>query len=81
MHRDPVTSTAVRSVGYDPATHTLEVEFAGGIYDYHGVPAALYRQLRAAGSKGRFVNYRIKDAFPFTGPRKKRRPKKTKPRQ
>jgi len=70
MHRDPVKSTALRSIGYDPATRTLEVEFATGIYDYHGVPAALYRQLRAAASKGRFVNRRIKDTFPFTGPRK-----------
>ena len=44
VRREPVTSTNIRSVGYDPETSTLEVEFVNAhVYEYrHGggrVPA------------------------------------------
>ena len=39
MNRTPVNSSNVSSVGYDPTSLTLEVEFHGGaVYQYFDVP-------------------------------------------
>ena len=67
MERYSVASSNLASVGYDPATETLEVEFLNGsIYQYFNVPQNLYDQLMRAGSKGRFLNTYIKNAYPFS---------------
>jgi len=64
MHRLSVESSAIESVGYDPRTRTLEVEFASGsVYRYLGVPPREYETLRAAGSLGAYVNGRIKPRY------------------
>lgn len=56
MVRLSVKSTNVKSVGYDPETKTLEVEFrTGGVYQYPNVPPAMYADLLASDSIGRFV--------------------------
>ena len=61
MNRDRVTSSNVASVGYDPATLTLEVEFKNGsIYQYFNVPRGLYKDLMAAASVGGFLDKHIK---------------------
>ena len=53
MIRTPVVSSHITSIGHDPATSTLEVEFTNGtVYQYQDVPAALHRQLLAARSPG-----------------------------
>ena len=66
MKRVRVVSSSVTSVGYDPATQTLEVEFAGGsIYRYFDVPEGVHARLIAADSKGTFLNVEIKPAFRF----------------
>lgn len=60
MRHTPVRSSTLRSVGYDHATGTLEIEFQrGGTYAYVGVPEFLYKGLMLAVSKGRFFNERI----------------------
>lgn len=67
MKRTPVSSSNIRSIGYDPATQTLEVEFLnGGIYHYHGVPPAEYQALMAAASHGTYLNAHIKGRYPYT---------------
>lgn len=67
MRREPVESTSVTSMGYDPRSATLEVEFAsGGVYRYFSVPPATYQRLCAAESIGRFVNGVIKPHHRFT---------------
>jgi len=38
MHRTPVTSTNIRSIGYDGQTATLEVEFVSGNIKQKGPP-------------------------------------------
>ena len=64
MARTPIASTTLLSVGYDPATLVLQLEFRSGeLYHYHAVPAHLHRQLMAAESKGRFFNFHIRDHF------------------
>lgn len=65
MHRQFVRSSNIRSVGYDPITRVLEVEFhSGGIYQYRGVPASVYQGLMSAASKGGFFADFIKDRYP-----------------
>ena len=65
MRRQPVSSSALRSVGYDPQAQTLEVEFVSGeVYRYVGVELIVYKALMRADSMGRFVNERIKPRYP-----------------
>lgn len=57
MERQPVISTSVLSVGYDPNEKVLEVCFkSGGIYQYAGVQPEMYADLLKAESIGRFVS-------------------------
>ncbi|TSD89213.1 KTSC domain-containing protein [Mycobacterium sp. KBS0706] len=66
MPRIPIESNAVSSVGYDPRAKALDIEYAGGaIYRYAPVPDRVVWQLLRAPSKDRFVNARIRDAYPF----------------
>jgi hypothetical protein len=66
MQRVPVRSTTLRSVGYDAATTTLEVEFRTGlIYAYENVPPALWQSFQATPSKGKFFNLLIRDRFRY----------------
>lgn len=59
--RIPVTSTTMTSVGYDPETRILAIEFTGGeIYQYLEVPEEMFRDLLAAESKGRYFNLEFK---------------------
>jgi len=64
MERTVVESSSVRSIGYDPATFELEIEFnSGRAYRYQQVPPAAYRLLLRAPSIGEFVNKQIKPRF------------------
>ena len=67
MRREPVTSSNLHSVGYDPTAKILEIEFnSGSIYQYFEVPEAVYRGLMAAPSHGEYFHAHIKDRFRFT---------------
>ncbi len=67
MLRDPVSSSNIASIGYDPASETLEIEFTNGsIYQYFNVNSGLYDQLMAAPSKGQFLNTYIRNAYPYS---------------
>jgi hypothetical protein len=66
MDRQSVQSSSIASLGYDEAAETLEVEFRNGrIYRYFEVPEHIFYQLMRASSKGRYVNFRIKDSYPY----------------
>lgn len=63
MKRAPVSSSCLRSVGYDQATRTLEVEFVDGrLYQYFAVPTSEYTQLLGAASHGSYYVQHIKEA-------------------
>lgn len=65
MDREPVTSSNLVSVGYEPASETLEVEFKkSGIYQYYNVPEFMHERLMSADSIGTFFNAEIKNAYP-----------------
>jgi hypothetical protein len=64
MKRQPVTSSLIQSVGYDPARNVLELEFASGaIYEYEDVSEETYKRLLSADSLGAYFNTEIKDAY------------------
>jgi hypothetical protein len=53
MERQPVSSSNVLSVGYDPDERTTEVEFKGGsVYRYHDVEPHEHEALVNADSIG-----------------------------
>ena len=57
-----VQSRALSALGYDGRTRRLFVNFQGEepTYVYLAVPAAAWRELREAGSRGAFVNTAVK---------------------
>jgi hypothetical protein len=64
MQRTAVESTTMRSVGYDSTQQMLEVEFTSGtVYQYLDVPAAVFDELMASASKGRYFNEEIRDDY------------------
>lgn len=66
MYRQPVSSSNLSAVGYDPASRVLEIEFHnGGVYQYSGVPQHVYDGLMSAGSKGQYFHAHIKDIYPY----------------
>jgi hypothetical protein len=66
MQRQFVSSSDLRSVGYDPQQQLLEIEFnSGGIYHYSGVPTSVYSALMSAGSKGQYFHRFIKDVYAY----------------
>ena len=55
MNRQFVTSSNIRSIGYE--NNTLEIEFNnGGIYQYHGVSQNRYFGLISASSCGKYFH-------------------------
>lgn len=67
MKRIAIISKVLKSVGYDEATGTLEVEFKnGGLYEYVDVPPEEYLALMSAPSKGTYFGERIRDRYSFT---------------
>lgn len=66
MNRQAIRSTNIRSVGYDPATMTLEIEFRNGrVYEYLAVPESVYLGLLTASSKGSYFNQYIKNTYRY----------------
>jgi len=66
MLRTPVTSSNLRSVGYDPQTQKLEIEFiSGGVYEYFTVPVNVYQGLMSAASHGRYFDQNIKNIYQY----------------
>jgi len=66
MIRQPVSSSNLRSVGYDTSTWTLEIEFRKGrVYQYYDVPEDIYNQLVTASSKGTFHHRYIKNRYRY----------------
>lgn len=64
MNRVPVKSTNIKTIGYDPATLTLEVEFSGNrVYRYFDIPARLHEDLMGARSHGEFLWENISSCY------------------
>ena len=62
MERKPVTSSNLRSVGYEDGI--LEVEFKSGtVFQYHNVPEHVHADMMSATSIGSFFAKNVKDSF------------------
>lgn len=65
----PVESSQIAAIGYDAATHTLQVDFTKNpdrIYQYHDVSAEAFAGLEGAESKGSFFYGHVKDKVAYT---------------
>jgi len=65
MSRTPVKSSNITSIGYDPETKTLEVEFSGErVYRYYDVPVDLHAEFMLAESYGSFLYENVSCRYP-----------------
>lgn len=64
MNRESVDSSMMNSVGYDPQSSILEIEFksSGAVWQYYDFPESMYYEFRA-GSLGKFFHANIKGKF------------------
>lgn len=65
MDRQVVISSNIQSIGYDPVTLTLEIQFrkTGDVYQYFDVPAHIHRGLMDADSHGKYFHQNIRGKF------------------
>jgi hypothetical protein len=63
IRRSPVSSSVLRSVGYDEGEEILEIELTNGaVYRYFDLPAKVYQGLMAAESHGRYFLRHVRGA-------------------
>ena len=74
MNREPVESSNIQAIGYDPDTQILEVEFGKDVdagyphnrlYHYFDVPPQVHRDLMDASSHGEFLYEHVAYAFTY----------------
>jgi hypothetical protein len=64
MDRRKVSSSQIRSIGYDASSQTLEVELSdGAIWQYSRVPSETHRRLMAAPSVVSYYRDNIEEDF------------------
>jgi len=67
MHRTPIESKAISSLGYEATEQRLEIQFTdGGIFEYENVPPDVHLQFLMAPSKGQYFNQMIRGKFTYT---------------
>jgi KTSC domain len=67
MQHTPVSSSNLKSVGYDAEAAVLEIAFhSGGVYRYSAVSGATYSGLMSARSKGQYFEQLIRYRYPTT---------------
>jgi len=65
MDRHVVSSSNIRSVGYDKEKRVLEIEFkGGGRYRYSGVSGEVLEEMLNDKSVGSYFYRNIKDSYP-----------------
>lgn len=64
MNRLPVKSSNIKSVGHDPVTSKLHVEFHNGrVFEYDGVDTDTHSKLMSSDSVGSFFSRNIRPSF------------------
>jgi lysyl-tRNA synthetase class 2 len=62
-----VSSTAILRMDWYEGSETLVINMRDGSrLMYTGVPQGVYEDFQAAGSKGQYFNYEIRDKYPFS---------------
>ena len=66
MERQPVISSSISSVGYDPDAQVLEIEFTSGdVYQFYDVPEQVHVELLASGSLGSYFNHYVRNNYVY----------------
>ena len=66
MRRVKVTSSMIKSIGYDPGQNLLEIEFKdNSIYQYYSVSQIIHKELMKASSHGKYFHKHIKDKYKY----------------
>lgn len=64
MEREYIESSMIRSIGYDPNTSTLEVEFnSGAIWQYFDFPESIWYDFKNSESQGKYFHKEIKNQY------------------
>jgi hypothetical protein len=64
MERKKVSSSQIRSIGYEAGSQTLEVEMSDGtIWQYSKVPSEVYRRLLAAPTIASYYRDNIEEEY------------------
>lgn len=64
MDRKYIESSMIRSIGFDSASSTLEIEFnSGAVWQYSDFPESEWHLFEGAESQGKFFNSNIKDQY------------------
>lgn len=59
-------STVISEMNYDPEAQTLTITYVSGqTYLYKNVPENIYKELKASRVKGRYLQFFVKDKYPF----------------
>lgn len=67
MIRYSVKSSNISTIGYDPQTQNLEIEFKGGtVWTYHDVSESTYNSLMNADSVGGYFQKHIRNEYKAT---------------
>ncbi len=61
----PVSSTAIRKIGYDLSSKKMYIDFEDSdpYYTYCNVPETLFRQFLSSSSVGRFYHQYVKNQY------------------
>jgi hypothetical protein len=60
-------SQVIARIDYDERKHVLDITFLSGhVYRYYAVPVTEYNAMKAASSKGSYLNEHIKKKYAFT---------------
>jgi hypothetical protein len=66
MERSPVSSSNIKSIGYERTLMILEVEFKNGhIYQYMNVPNNIFQEIMNASSCGTYLHQNVMNRFGF----------------
>jgi hypothetical protein len=64
MERQFIESSMIKSIGYDPNSSTLEIEFNNGaVWQYFGFVESLWYEFENSESKGKFFHREIKNQY------------------
>ena len=65
MHHQPVSSSSIASIGYDPINKIMEVKYfgSGQTHSYHGVDHSTWVRTVMAKSVGKYVENSIKPHY------------------
>lgn len=59
-------SSVVAHMDYDENRRVLRITYTSGkVYDYLSVPQQAYDEMKAADSKGQYLNYNIKGKYKY----------------